>query len=52
MKNIYRNILTRPEIVEDLTCIRKLDKQKIYKALVIIKKRPNTNRQNKDFSNS
>ena len=37
MRNIHRNILTKPEIVENFSCIKKFDnlkKQKIYETLV------------------
>ena len=54
MRNIHRNILTRTEIIKNVSCIKKIDnvkKQKIYEALIILKERPSINRQNEDFSN-
>ena len=54
MRNIHINILTRTEIIKNVSCIKRFDnvkKQKIYEALIILKERPSINRQNEDFSN-
>ena len=54
MRNIHRNILTRKEVIKNVSYFQKFDnvkKQKIYEALIILKERPNINRQNEDFSN-
>ena len=53
MRNIHRDILTTPELIKNVSCIKKFDnvkKQKIYEALIILKERPSFNRQNEDFS--
>ena len=42
LKDRMRNILTRPELGKNVSCIMKFDnieKQKIYEALIILKKR-------------
>ena len=54
MRNVHRNILIKSEIVKNVSCIKKFDnvkKQEIYEALIILKEKPNINRQNEDFSN-
>ena len=54
MRNIRKNILTRPEIIKNESFIKKFDnviKQKIYEALIILKERPSINRQDEVFSN-
>ena len=47
MRNIHINILTRTEIIKNVSCIKRFDnvkKQKIYEALIILKERPSINR--------
>ena len=52
IRNIHRNILTRTEIIENVSCLKKIKKkQKIYEALIISKETQRINKQNKDFSN-
>ena len=54
MRNIYKNILTRSEIVKNVFCIMKFDnvkKWKISEALIIFREKPNIKRQNEDFKN-
>ena len=54
MINSHKNILTRPEIVKNVSCVKIFDnvkKQKIYEALLILKDKPSINKQNEDFSN-
>ena len=43
MRNIHINILTRTEIIKNVSCIKRFDnvkKQKIYEALIILKEWP------------
>ena len=52
MINSHKNILKRPEIVKNVSCVKKFDnvkKQKIYEALLILKDKPSINKQNEDF---
>ena len=53
LRSIHRKILTRTKISENFSCIKKFDrvqKQKIYEALMILRGRPSINKQNEDFS--
>ena len=54
MMNKHRTILTRPDIVKNVSCIKRFNnvkKQIIYEALIIMKEKPSINKQNEDFSN-
>ena len=54
MMNKHRTILTRSDIVKNVSCIKRFNnvkKQIIYEALMIMKEKPSINKQNEDFSN-
>ena len=54
VRNTHRNILTTPEIIKNVSRIKKFDdikNQKMCEALIILKERPSINQQNEDFSN-
>ena len=53
MRNIHRNILTRPEIIKNVSWVKKFDnvkRQKIYEVLIISKERHSINWQNEESS--